>query len=141
MTIQSTPPVSAAHASVQRTPPSKADAAQSAAAQLKRNAVLEATKDAERSAPGAASAAENKALDPEQLQAAVEKAQKSLQAVARDITFSLNEKAGAVVIKIMDRESNELIRQIPSEEFLKLAEMLNENIEDIRSGLLVQQEA
>ena len=97
--------------------------------------------EAERSAPGAASAAENKALDPEQLQAAVEKAQKSLQAVARDITFSLNEKAGAVVIKIMDRESNELIRQIPSEEFLKLAEMLNENIEDIRSGLLVQQEA
>ncbi|MBT0961723.1 flagellar protein FlaG [Denitromonas iodatirespirans] len=80
-------------------------------------------------------------LDPAKLQEAVEKAQASLQAIARDITFSLNEKSGTVVIKVIERESKEVIRQIPSEEFLKIAEMLNDNIADIRAGLLVAQKA
>lgn len=80
-------------------------------------------------------------LDPAKLQEAVEQAQASLQAIARDITFSLNEKSGTVVIKVIERESKEVIRQIPSEEFLKIAEMLNDNIADIRAGLLVEQKA
>ncbi|KAA3651069.1 MAG: flagellar biosynthesis protein FlaG [Proteobacteria bacterium] len=79
--------------------------------------------------------------DPAKLQEAVERAQASLQAIARDITFSLNEKSGTVVIKVIERESKEVIRQIPSEEFLKIAEMLNDNIADIRAGLLVEQKA
>jgi flagellar protein FlaG len=53
----------------------------------------------------------------------------------------MNEKTDTVVVKIIDRESEEVIRQIPSEEFLKIAEALNEQIDDIRSGLLVQQKA
>ncbi|MCZ4303126.1 flagellar protein FlaG [Zoogloeaceae bacterium G21618-S1] len=79
--------------------------------------------------------------DPAKLKEAVERAQASLQAIARDITFSLNDKSGTVVIKVIERESKEVIRQIPSEEFLKIAEMLNDNIADIRAGLLVEQKA
>ena len=89
----------------------------------------------------AAKAQEARELDPERLQEAVKQAQASLQAIARDITFSLNDKAGMVVVKVIERESKEVIRQIPSEEFLKIAEMLKENIDDIRAGLLVEQKA
>lgn len=80
-------------------------------------------------------------LDAERLRAMVEQAQRDLPPKARNITFSMNEDQHVVVVKIIDRESEEVIRQIPSEEFLKIAEALNEQIEDIRAGLLLEQKA
>jgi len=88
-----------------------------------------------------AKATSAQATDPEALRQAVERAQNALPPKARGIAFSMNEKTDTVVVKIIDRESEEIIRQIPSEEFLKIAEALNDQIEDIRSGLLVQQKA
>ncbi len=44
---------------------------------------------------------------------------------SRKLEFtSGQDKAGQVVIKVLDKESNEVIRQIPSEEFIKVAEKL-----------------
>jgi len=88
-----------------------------------------------------ATATSGQATDPETLRQAVERAQNALPPKARGIAFSMNEKTNTVVVKIIDRESEEIIRQIPSEEFLKIAEALNDQIDDIRSGLLVQQKA
>ncbi len=51
--------------------------------------------------------------------------------------FDLSEQAGGrVVIKLISRDSGEVIRQIPSEEALRIAEHLDE-----LKGLLVQQQA
>ena len=86
-------------------------------------------------------ATEPKAFDAEALREIVQQAQNALPPKARDITFSMDENAQSVVVKIFDGESQELIRQIPSEEFLKIAEALNEQIETIRSGLLLEQKA
>ncbi|MDX1705753.1 flagellar protein FlaG [Pseudidiomarina sp.] len=51
--------------------------------------------------------------------------------------FDLSEQAGGkVVIKLVSRDSGEVIRQIPSEEMLRIAEHLDEI-----KGLLLQQQA
>ena len=44
----------------------------------------------------------------------------------RDRSFSLDDSTGRVVVKVTDSTSGEVIRQIPSEEALRLAERLDE---------------
>jgi flagellar protein FlaG len=48
------------------------------------------------------------------------------QSVQRNLNFSLDESTGRVVVKVTDGDSGELIRQIPSEDALRLAESLDE---------------
>lgn len=48
------------------------------------------------------------------------------QSVQRNLNFSLDDSTGRVVVKVTDGDSGELIRQIPSEDALRLAESLDE---------------
>jgi flagellar protein FlaG len=48
------------------------------------------------------------------------------QVVRRDLNFMLDEGSGKTVVKIIDSQSGELVRQIPSEEMLALARRLQE---------------
>ncbi|MGK4360938.1 flagellar protein FlaG [Ectopseudomonas chengduensis] len=80
---------------------------------------VEASKPAdETEEPGTAS--------PERIQEAVSSIQEFVQSVRRDINFSLDDSSGRVVVKVTDTKSGDVIRQIPSEEALKLAESLSE---------------
>ena len=45
----------------------------------------------------------------------------------RDIHFSVDEDSGSTVVRVLDRESGELIRQIPEDVFLRLAREAKEN--------------
>lgn len=54
---------------------------------------------------------------------------------AYSVQFELSEYEGRIVTRIVDRESQELIRQIPSEEVLRIAETLEQ-----RQGRLVDWE-
>ncbi|WP_373314992.1 flagellar protein FlaG [Halopseudomonas aestusnigri] len=67
----------------------------------------------------------------EKLQTAVSDIQGFVQAVRRDINFNLDEDSGRVVINVTEATSGDVIRQIPSEEALRLAE----NLSEIRSVL------
>ncbi|GGE31619.1 hypothetical protein GCM10007421_01710 [Halopseudomonas oceani] len=67
----------------------------------------------------------------EKLQAAVSDIQGFVQSVRRDINFNLDEDSGRVVINVTEATSGDVIRQIPSEEALRLAE----NLSEIRSVL------
>ncbi|MCH8058477.1 MAG: flagellar protein FlaG [Proteobacteria bacterium] len=49
-----------------------------------------------------------------------------VQKVQRDLEFSVDEQAGVYVVKVIDRSSREVVRQIPSEEALELARKLND---------------
>lgn len=64
-----------------------------------------------------------------------------VQNVQRNLNFSIDESSGQTVIKVIDSESDEVIRQIPSEEMLALARRLNELNGEQVSGLLVQSKA
>lgn len=61
----------------------------------------------------------------ENIQAAVAQMNEYVQSSQRDLQFRYDEESGDTVIKVLDRETQELIRQIPDEIFLKLARSLN----------------
>lgn len=67
---------------------------------------------------------------------AVASIQNFVQSIRRDLNFSLDDSSGRVVVKVTDSVSGEVIRQLPSEEALRLAESL----EEVRS-LLFKAEA
>lgn len=48
-----------------------------------------------------------------------------IQSVQRDLRFTLDEDSGRSVITVIDSQSNEVIRQIPEEVTLSLAQKLN----------------
>ncbi|HWV13786.1 MAG TPA: flagellar protein FlaG [Cellvibrio sp.] len=64
-------------------------------------------------------------VDPQQFQqnveAAVAQMNEFIQSTQRDLHFSYDRDAGETVVKVLDRETQEVIRQIPDETFLKLA--------------------
>lgn len=60
-----------------------------------------------------------------ELNEAVTELQSRLQNVQRDLNFSVDDSTGEVVVKVIDGESGKVVRQIPSEEVLKLAQQLD----------------
>ncbi|WP_018983441.1 flagellar protein FlaG [Salinimonas chungwhensis] len=65
-----------------------------------------------------------------------------LQAKNRDLTFSIDEETERSIVKVVDSQSGKLIRQIPSEEVLALAERIKSLHDDIgsRVGVLINNE-
>ncbi|MCC7136249.1 MAG: flagellar protein FlaG [Nitrosomonas sp.] len=61
---------------------------------------------------------------PEQVEDAVKQIEQFTQSVAQNLKFSIDEDTGKTVVKIMDSQTNELIRQIPSEEAINIARTL-----------------
>ncbi len=72
---------------------------------------------------------------PADLQQALKEVQTAISGVTNDLRFSIDEDTGRTLIKIVDRETDEVIKQIPSEEFLRISRAL-----DKFQGLLVKQE-
>ena len=62
----------------------------------------------------------------EKLKMAVQEIEKFVQSVKRNLEFSIDEPSGKVVVKVIASGSGEVIRQIPNEEVLKLANSLND---------------
>ena len=72
----------------------------------------------------------------QQIEEAVNQMNRQIQQVSREIQFSVDKSTDRVVIKVIDRKTNELIRQIPSEEMLNLAEHLGK-----LKGVLLKEKA
>lgn len=62
----------------------------------------------------------------EALGQAVQAIQAFVKAAERQLEFSIDDSTGQVVVKVIARESGEIIRQLPSETALKLAQNLND---------------
>ena len=73
-----------------------------------------------------ASAASATAPSIKQVQEAVQKTQEFLQNKANNLVFSLDKDCGEMVVKVIDANTDEVIRQIPSREMLELAHSLEE---------------
>lgn len=71
-------------------------------------------------------------VEAEDLDQAVQQINDFVQTVQRDLRFSVDEGTGRVVVTVRDSKTDEVIRQIPSEEMLALAE----NLEEARGFLL-----
>lgn len=73
-------------------------------------------------------------------EASIKDATKRLQdfvsSVRNDIQFSTDDSTGQTVVKVIDKSTQEVLRQIPSKEALEIAQAL-----DRFKGLLVKQQA
>lgn len=63
----------------------------------------------------------------EKLQAAVAQMNEYIQSTQRDLIFSYDEEIGSTVVKVLDRNTQEVIRQIPDDIFLQLAKTLKQD--------------
>lgn len=70
------------------------------------------------------------------LEVATRKVQQFVETRASELQFSVDETSGARVVRVFDKSTKELIRQIPSQEMLDMASA----IESLQ-GLLIKQKA
>lgn len=61
----------------------------------------------------------------ERVQAAVAQMNEYIQSTQRDLNFTYDPESGETVVKVLDRATQEVIRQIPDEIFLRLAQHLD----------------
>lgn len=74
--------------------------------------------------PAAQPAAKTGDIKPEQVTEAVDQIQQFTQTLTQNLKFSIDEDTGKMVIKIVDAQTQEVIRQMPSEEAIKIASAL-----------------
>lgn len=75
--------------------------------------------------------------EPQALQSAVSTLNDYVQNIQRTLSFSIEEDTGITVVRVFDSETDELIRQIPVEETIKLAA----SIEARTASLLLKEQA
>lgn len=73
-----------------------------------------------------AAAEVSRELERDDLEKAVTDIREFVQAARRDLDFSIDDSTGRVVVKVIATDSGEVIRQIPSETALKLAQSLTD---------------
>jgi|GEM_PF-4439510 len=75
---------------------------------------------------GSALAPVNGATRSEDVQTAMNQVRNQFQNVRRELEFSVDEKLHKVIIMVHDGETGDVIRQIPSEEFIRMAHTLHD---------------
>jgi flagellar protein FlaG len=73
-------------------------------------------------APHAAS----RSLAPEQVNAVVKELNDAIKIINTSISFSVDKVTGKTVIKVSDADTKQVIRQIPSEEMMRVAERITQ---------------
>lgn len=75
-------------------------------------------------------------LSSKQLHNAVDQVNKTIQTLSNDVQFTVDQETGREIVKVVDRETQKVIRQIPSEEMVAIAKRLDE-----LQGLIIRQKA
>lgn len=89
------------------------------------------------SAPSSVAAAPVSVPAPAQVRQALQMINKAMQTFSRNLEFSVDEAAiGKTVVKVVDKETGDMIRQIPSQETLDIARAL-----DRLQGILIRGQA
>jgi flagellar protein FlaG len=86
--------------------------------------------------PPQATSAPRQPGEPDALDAAIGHINKSLQASGQGVEFSIDDDSKRLVVKVVDQETREVLRQMPSAEALAIAKAL-----DRSQGMLIRQEA
>lgn len=86
-----------------------------------------------------ATAQQNPQNEVQMLQEAAEKISAHLNLKNSSLEFSVDQNSGKNVVKIVDKTTKEVVRQIPSEEAIHIAQALDE-LDEIRQGLLLSEQ-
>lgn len=85
---------------------------------------------------GAAANPQQSSPDPKAVQAAVAAANEAMKSIKSEIDFSVDEDTGKTVVRVIDKQSGTIIRQMPSQEMLEIAKAL-----DRLQGMLISNAA
>lgn len=85
--------------------------------------------------------AEQAKVTKEKLDKVVSELKEFVQTMQRDLNFHVDDATGRVVIRVVETSTNKVVRQIPEEEILSLARRLEEMLEDMPKGVLLEGEA
>ena len=88
------------------------------------------------------SEAQQAEVAPEQLEEAVASVNELVQSFSRSLQFNIDDNSGDTVVRVVDQETNEVVRQIPSEEILAISQRiqdLNEQLSDTTGVILSTQ--
>lgn len=77
-----------------------------------------------------------KVVSAEQLKQAVQEINSKMESLSRGLQFSVDEGSEQPIVKVIDRQTEEVIRQIPTEEALAIAESLDRML-----GQLIEEKA
>ena len=102
----------------------------SSEAELDRRSIIQAVEDVK------SSTAEPEAQSPEELEKLAIDLSDMMSVMKKGLAFRIDESSGQSVVSVLDIDSGDIIRQIPNEEALELAQKLSEV-----TGLLMKTEA
>jgi len=86
--------------------------------------------------PAKAVQAVSETVDPALLKQAAERLNQAMKMMTVNLEFQVDEDTGIHVVKVLDTDTNEVIRQFPSEEILAIAKAF-----DTVQGMLVRDKA
>ncbi len=64
----------------------------------------------------------------DEVKKAVQEISNSMQSYSRGLEFSIDDESNRTIVKVVDKQSQEIIRQIPTEEALAIAKSLEQTI-------------
>lgn len=86
--------------------------------------------------------AEQVEMSRDELENVVSQLQDYVQSIQRDMQFHIDDATGRVIVQVIDSNSQEVVRQIPSEEMLAIARHLADSIENNKSkGFFIELKA
>lgn len=83
---------------------------------------------------------QNEPISKAELEAAVANLNDRVQQVQRDLLFSVDDSSGRTVVRVVNAETEEVVRQIPSEEVLRISRNIQDQLDD-GSGLIFETSA
>ena len=83
---------------------------------------------------GSANSVSNPQPTAREIESVVAKLSDFVQAVQRDLSFTVDDNTGDTVIVVRDSKTDEVVRQIPSEDLLQLAQNLRDLQEKLESS-------
>ena len=82
-------------------------------------------------------------IDTQELEKVTAALNKFIQSRQRSLQFSQDEESGRIVIRVINKETNEVVRQFPPEELLSMSRALQATLDeggiDPESGFLIEE--
>lgn len=91
-----------------------------------KESTLQTTRLAKNEVEASKTLAADTEVDRDTLETAVSNMQDFTQNIQRNLNFTISENTGRTIVEVTDSASGEVIRQLPTEEALRLAESLDE---------------
>ena len=80
-------------------------------------------------------------VEPADIDAAMAEIRSFVEGLGRDLSFKRDEALEKSIITVFDSNTKEVIRQIPSEEVVAIARQIKSDLDELRSGLLINGKA